>query len=613
MMGIVRQAHKWIGLVLGFQLALWMLSGLGMAILPHDKVSGEHRKAEHAETASLDSTRDEVRLPPAVNDRAIRKIRLRTFNGRPVYETVATDGNSLLDAETGRPIVIDEALAIEIARSDYSGPGRISKAIYVATPTLAIRNHAASAWRINFNDPERTSIYVSTATGQVMERRNNYWRIFDTLWMLHIMDYQNRSNFNNPLVVISALVVFWLGLSGIVLWWDSFRRHDFDLVAKWRNRKKRLTLSLTDSEGGAVRAFDARPLQSLYAAMEEQGYPLPSSCGGGGTCGLCRVRISPETPITPADRRQIPESELGSGYRLACQHRVDTALSVILPHGLLDAKTFTGTIVSSEFIAPDMYELRIALPEPLAFRAGSYVQVEIPPFRSHLDQLDLPETVRGQWQASGTAKAFGTDTPLHRTYSLANSPGELGSDILLNIRLALAKPDTSGVPVGIGSAYLSTLGQGDTVRLRGPFGDFHVSDDDKEIVFIGGGAGIAPIRSMIHDQLASRNRTSKVSFWYGARTQEDIVYKEEFEHLLDTCPNFSWHVALSHLNETDAWPGKRGWIHEIVRDQYLASHPDIAQCRFYVCGPPPMLEAVLMLLNSLGVSEERIAFDDFGN
>lgn len=610
---IVRRVHKWIGLILGLQLALWMLSGLGMAILPHDKVSGDHRRAEHAEPFALELANDQLQRPTSVKAGNIRQIRLRIFEDRPVLETITSDGVELLDISNGQAIIIDEALAAKIASHDYAGPGTISKAVYVPKSTLEIRNHTAPAWRVNFNDPERTSIYVSATNGKIMERRNLYWRVFDIFWMLHIMDYQNRSSFNHPLIVISALVVFWMGVSGILLWWDSFRRHDFNLLAKWRNRNNALTLSVVDSEGGAIKAVHVKPLQSLYAAMEGHGYPLPSSCGGGGTCGLCRVRISPETPISAADRRQIPDQEIQEGYRLACQHRVDTDLSVILPHGLLDAKTFSGTIVSSSFIAPDLCELRMTLPESLDFRAGSYVQAEIPSFESHLDKLDLPETVRAQWQQSGTAKQFGTDKTVYRTYSLANSPGELGKDILLNVRLALAKPDTSGVPVGIGSAYLASLSPGDTLLLRGPFGDFHIDDDDAEIVFIGGGAGIAPLRSMIRDQLSSHGRTSKVSFWYGARTQDNIVYKEEFDQLAENCPNFSWHIALSNLGKDDNWTGDRGWIHDIVHEQYLASHPNVQMCRFYVCGPPAMLEAVLKLLKSLNIPEERVAFDDFGN
>lgn len=614
MMTFVRQAHKWIALILGIQLVLWMVSGLGMAILPHDKVVGEHRRADVNDVQPLRALADGplgATEAPRADD--FRQIRLRSLNGRAVFDTVTADGSVLTDAVTGEILTVDEQLATEIALKDYSGPGEITGANLMPDSTLEIRDHAPPAWRVDFSDLERTSIYVSASDGEILERRNNYWRAFDVFWMIHIMDYVSRSSFNHPLIILSALVVLWLGISGIALWWDSFRRNDFNVVGKWRSRNHTFALSLADSEGGALRTVEARPMQSLFAAMGDQGYPLPSTCGGGGTCGLCRVRIGPDLPVLPADRRQIPDSELNAGYRLACQHQVTAPLSVTLPHGLMDAEEVEGVILSSTFITPDMYELRIALPGPLDFRAGSYMQIEIPPYRSDLNDLDLPGHVTEEWEKSGTAGTFGTEELLYRTYSLANAPKEFGNEIILNIRLALAKSGTPGVPVGLGSAFLMSRHPGEKVQLRGPFGDFHVLDEDEEIVFIGGGAGIAPIRSIIIDELSRKGRTARMSFWYGVRTQDHIVYGEDFDRLEQTHPNFSWQVALSDPSSSHDWTGPRGLIHEIVRDRYLTSHPDIGKCSFYVCGPPAMLEAVLKLLKSLGVPKERIAFDDFGN
>lgn len=613
-MTIIRKAHKWIALILGIQLVLWMISGLGMAILPHDRVVGEHHRSVSAGPVPLlDLSDGQTRGPAVVSGAEVSQIRLHNLNSRAVFETVMQDGSVLTDAVTGEIVTVDEKLAREIALNDYSGPGQIVKARLLTENTLEFRNHQTQAWRIDFSDSDHTTIYVSAENGKILERRNNYWRVFDVFWMLHIMDYQDRSSFNHPLIIISALIVVWLGFSGIALWWDSFRRSDFAIIRKWKIRNKTFALSLTDSEGGPVRTVRARPMQSLFAAMADEGYPLPSTCGGGGTCGLCRVKIGTDLPVLPADRRQIPQTELDDGYRLACQHRVEAPLAVSLPHGLLDAKELVGKVVSSTFITPDMYELRLSLPGPLDFRAGSYIQVEVPPYQAHLDEVDLPASVKANWEASGSARTVGCDEPVHRTYSLANAPGELGKDVILSIRLALAQAGSDSAPAGVGSAYLASLTTGDTVQLRGPFGDFHVEEDAAELVFIGGGAGIAPIRSMIIDELATQTRARTITFWYGARTREHIVYEEDFERLANDHSNFSWYVALSDVSEADGWPGSRGLIHEIFRDQYLASHPDIASCRFYICGPPAMLEAVLSLLASLGVPKDRIAFDDFGN
>ena len=614
MMAIIRQGHKWIALILGIQLALWMLSGLGMAILPHSKVVGHHHKAAPAAPTPLSELAGaEIGQPDALGRGDIREIRLKNLNGRAVFETVTPDGSTLGEAVTGNTIIVSEALAGDIALKDYSGPGEISRTRLLTESTLEIRDHAPPAWRIDFSDPEQTSLYVSASNGEILERRNSYWRTFDVFWMVHIMDYVSRSSFNHPLIILTALVVLWLGFSGIALWWDSFRRNDFNVIGRWRLRKHTFALALSDSEGGTIRTVDARPMQSLFTAMGTEGYPLPSTCGGGGTCGLCRVRIGPALPIFPADRRQIPDAELEEGYRLACQHQITSPLSVTLPHGLLDATDIKAVVVSSTFITPDMYELCLSLPTPLDFRAGSYVQVEIPPFTSCLDELDLPDQVKAQWERSGAAKTFGTNVPVFRTYSLANAPGEFGNKVMLSIRLALPKIGMMDVPVGVGSAFLLTRKSGDTLHLRGPFGDFHINEDADEIIFIGGGAGIAPIRSMILDQLKVKRTSSRISFWYGARTQEHLAYQEDLEELVAAYPNFSWHVALSDAPETDTWSGPRGLIHELVRDQCITSHPDLDACSFYICGPPPMLAAVLSLLKSLNVPDSRIAFDDFGN
>lgn len=611
---LIRKAHKWIALLLGIQLALWMLSGLGMALLPHDKVAGAHRQSAPEDPLPLAGLApDPVAMPTLPQGTDVRQITLQPLHGMLVYRIETEDGVILSDAVTGAPIGIGEDLAIAIAKSDYSGPGTVKKAEYLSESTLETRNHSDPTWRIDFSDAEATAIYVSAATGEILERRNNYWRAFDVFWMLHIMDYQNRTDFNHPLIVIAALIVLWLGVSGIALWWDSFRTRDFNLTRRWLHRNHNIPLSLVDSEGTALKKVETRPLRSLFSTMEDLGYPLPSTCGGGGTCGLCRVKVSSDWPIVPADRRQIPETELEAGYRLACQHTIEAPVTVTLPHGLLDAADLDGRVVSATFLTPDMYELRLVLPSPLDFRAGSYLQVEVPPFQSHLDKLPLPPTTKSQWETSGTDRTFGTDQNVYRTYSLANAPGEFGNEIILNIRLALAKPDKAGVPVGLGSAYLTSLNRGDKVRLRGPFGDFRVDEEAEELVFIAGGAGIAPIRSMIIDQLRRKKTSRPISFWYGVRTPDHVVYEEDFKSLGDLHQNFSWHVAISDLSEHLDWTGQRGMIHETLRDQFLARHPDLGSCSFYICGPPAMLTATLELLESFEVSKDRIAFDDFGS
>lgn len=613
----VRALHRWIGLVLGVQLLLWMLSGLVMGLLPHHLVSGKHYHNAEAEPVPLEQL--PVGLKPAETKLAafsgepVLSISLKEFEHTSVYRVVRASGATLHDAQTAQIIQISEGVARRVATADYSGPGKITSISRLEQPTLAMRAHKAPAWRVDFDDAESTSLYISANDGRVLERRNTYWRIFDVFWMLHIMDYQERTNFNNALIIIASLVLLWMAISGLLLWGDSFQREDFALIAKWRARTHRYNMNILDSEGGAHKTLFVQPLQTLFESMAAEGLPLPSSCGGGGTCGLCRVRIEPSMKITAADRRRIPQSELDQGYRLACQHRIGSNATLTLPHGLLEAKQYEGRIVASSFVTPFICEIRIRLKgdETKSFRAGSYVQMRIPPFHSSLEQLDIPQQVRSFWHSSKAPTNFGTECELFRTYSISSAPGELGRDIALIVRMAMPKPDILGVPIGVGSAYLASLKVGNQLAFRGPLGNFRVHESCPELVFIGGGAGMGPLRSMIVDQLSNRKSTRTMSFWYGARTADDLFYTELFTQLEAKHTNFSWRAALSET-AVEASPHEHGFIHDVVREQFLKDHPDLKRCSFHICGPPPMLEAVLHLLQEFQIAPEKIAFDDFG-
>ncbi len=617
-MSSIRSIHKWIAITLGLQLFLWMLSGLVMGLLPHDLVRGDHFRRLAPPVTSIswtskmvDRTSLQIGSPP---EASIESISLATFDGHTVYRVVTTEGVHLEDAGTGLVISIDELLARKLAAADYSGPGAIAAVQRLDEVTLAIRRRQAPVWKVDYDDRENTSLYISARDGAVLERRNTYWRIFDFVWMLHIMDYTGRSNFNNVLVITTALILLWLGATGLILWWDSFRREDFALVSNFRKRNLRHKFKILENEGSENKTVYMRSTITLFQGLAAEGYALPSSCGGGGNCGLCRVRISSGVKISPADRRQIPDIELQQGYRLACQHRIDADATITLPHGLLNSPTFYATVARTRFVTPYICEIRLALSGKvtLDFRAGSYLQIEVPVFESSLDQLPIPEVVRNFWLESGVPVQFGTDEIVRRAYSIANAPSEMNGELLLNVRLALPNPDIPGVPVGIGSAYLAGLRAGDSVSLRGPFGDFAIREDSDDMIFVGGGAGMAPLRSMIVDQLKMRGSTNRMSFWYGARTTSDTLYKEEMESLADRHNHFSFHVALSDVQDDETWNGMTGFISQVLKERLLDSHPDLGRCSFYVCGPTAMLCAVKEALDEMGVSPNRIAFDDFG-
>lgn len=352
----------------------------------------------------------------------------------------------------------------------------------------------------------------------------------------------------------------------------------------------------------------------MFDALAAEDIHLPSTCGGGGTCGLCRVRMTPVPVATAADLRQIPASEIETGYRLACQHQSDVAQEIIVASDLLSAQDFEAEVVSSRFVTPFICELRLRPPsgELLTFRPGSYMQVTIPPYSTTLSALaNLPQPLKNAWAESHALHQVGTEETLHRTYSMANAPEELGADFMLNVRAALPQNGSVGVPVGAGSAYMCGLKAGDMVKLRGPFGDFALKDTTCEKIFIGGGAGMAPLRSMIMHALRNQRENTSMTFWYGARTSADIYYQETFESLEKVHPNFNWYVALSEATSTDR-QGYTGMIHEVVRREYLEGHKTLDECDFYLCGPPKMLEATLAMLKEMGVDDTRIDFDDFG-
>ncbi|WP_286829178.1 MULTISPECIES: NADH:ubiquinone reductase (Na(+)-transporting) subunit F [Kordiimonas] len=618
-MNLMRVTHKWVGLLLGLQLMLWMLSGFMMSWFEHDQVEGHHlRKHVHAEPAGL------AALGPFANEREVlvqvsgsdvlKGVTMDLFQGKPIYKVRTETGTRMFDARTAQPVIIDAEKAREIAVADYAGNGTVKNVTPITAPTMETRESVGPGWRVDFDDEENSSFYLSAETGRIWERRQDTWRLFDIFWMLHIMDYENRKDFNNMFVILSGWIVLWLALTGVIMLVENFRRGDFNLVAAVRQRGDARKLLVSDDGSHFEREVISRGRKTLFDALAAEDIHLPSTCGGGGTCGLCRVRMAPAPVATAADLRQIPASEIEAGYRLSCQHQSDSTEKITVASDLLSARDFEAEVVATRFVTPFICELRLRplSGEAPAFRPGSYMQVTIPPYSRTLASLkNLPQPLKDAWAESHVLHEVGTEETLHRTYSMANAPEEFGADFLLNVRVALPQNGDVAVPVGAGSAYMCSLEVGEKVTLRGPFGDFALKDNAREKVFIGGGAGMAPLRSMIMHALRNQGEKTPMTFWYGARTSADVYYQETFETLERLHPNFNWYVALSEAANTD-WQGYTGMIHEVVRREYLEGHKALHECDFYLCGPPKMLEATLAMLKEMGVDDARIDFDDFG-
>jgi Na+-transporting NADH:ubiquinone oxidoreductase subunit F len=343
---------------------------------------------------------------------------------------------------------------------------------------------------------------------------------------------------------------------------------------------------------------------------------LSSACGGGGTCGQCRIKvIAGGGDILPTEEPHFVRREVREGYRLACQVTVKQDLAVDIPRERFGAKKLQCEVLSNPNVATFIKELTLKLPEGenVAFRAGGFMQVIAPPYRVKYRDFDIPERFRPDWERFRFFDLeAASDEEVFRAYSMASYPGEKGR-LIFNVRIATPPPERLDLPPGTVSSWLFGLKPGDRVAVFGPFGEFYAKDTDADMVFVGGGAGMAPMRSHIFDQLKRLRSRRKITFWYGARSLQEAFYVEEFDRLAAEHDNFEWHLALSNPLPEDNWTGLTGFIHLVLYEQYLKDHPAPEDCEYYLCGPPPMLYATLKLLEELGVERDNILYDDFGS
>ncbi len=353
----------------------------------------------------------------------------------------------------------------------------------------------------------------------------------------------------------------------------------------------------------------------LLGALGDAKIFVSSACGGGGTCGVCRVKVfEGGGGILPTETSHITKREAREGYRLSCQVAVKQDMKIEIPDEVFGVKKWECTVRSNHNVATFIKELVLELPqdEYVDFRAGGYIQILCPPYEHAFKDFDIEERFRNDWDRLNLWELVSkVNAPLERAYSMANYPEERGI-IMLNIRIATPPPRTQNVPPGKMSSYLFGLKPGDKVTISGPFGEFFARDTDNEMVFIGGGAGMAPMRSHIFDQLGRLKSTRKMSFWYGARSRREMFYVDDFNKLAAAYDNFEWHVALSDPLQDDDWKGYTGFIHSVLYHEYLKTHPAPEDCEYYLCGPPMMNAAVIRMLLDQGVERENIMLDDFG-
>ncbi len=353
----------------------------------------------------------------------------------------------------------------------------------------------------------------------------------------------------------------------------------------------------------------------LLQSLANAGLFLPSACGGGGTCAQCKCVVEEGGgAMLPTEEGHFTKREARDGWRLSCQTPVKENMVIEVPEDVFGVKQWECTVEANPNVATFIKELTLKLPEGenVDFRAGGYVQLECPPHHVKFKDFDIEEKFRGDWERFGFFELESKVTePVMRAYSMANYPEEVGI-VKFNIRIATPPPGAKDIPPGIMSSYVFSLKPGDTITVYGPFGEFFAKDTDAEMVFIGGGAGMAPMRSHIFDQLRRIKTDRKITFWYGARSLREMFYHEEYDQLQEENENFEWHVALSDPQPEDNWEGPTGFIHNVLYDMYLKDHPAPEDCEYYMCGPPMMNAAVIKLLKDLGVEDENIMLDDFG-
>ena len=360
---------------------------------------------------------------------------------------------------------------------------------------------------------------------------------------------------------------------------------------------------------------------SLLQALSDEKVFVPSACGGGGSCGTCKGKVlSGGGSILPTELAHISRKMAADHYRLFCQVKVREDMEIEIPKEFFGIKKWKCTVVSNRNVATFIKELVLQLPEgeTLDFRSGGYIQIDIPACTVPFAAIEVDGQYRADWQRMGLFNlTMKNSSNTVRAYSMANYPAE-NQIVMLNVRIATPpfnrkKGAFEKVNPGVASSYIHNLKPGDEVVVSGPYGEFFVEEGRGEMMFIGGGAGMAPMRSHIFHQFKTLHTHRKTTFWYGGRSLQELFYQSDFEEIERKNPNFSFHIALSDPQPEDHWTGATGFIHQVIYDQYLKDHPVPEDIQYYICGPPLMLQAVLKMLDSLGVSPENIHYDDFGS
>ncbi|MEG1498299.1 MAG: NADH:ubiquinone reductase (Na(+)-transporting) subunit F [Bacteroidales bacterium] len=386
-------------------------------------------------------------------------------------------------------------------------------------------------------------------------------------------------------------------------------------------RKKLVPQGKVQLEINGEKTLEVEAGNTLLSTLASQKIYLPSACGGKGSCGLCRCKVTEGGgSILPSEQGFFSRKEQADNWRLSCQVKLRNDIKIDIPPSIFGIKKWECEVVSNRNVATFIKEFVVKLPEGenLNFRSGGYIQIDVPACVVDYKNIEVEPAFRSDWDKMKMWDLkMKNPEPVFRAYSMANHPAE-GNRIMLNVRIATPPFDRKKggfmkVNPGVCSSYIFSLKPGDKITISGPYGEFFVQDTQREMMFIGGGAGMAPMRSHIFDQFESKHTQRKASFWYGGRSKKELFYMDDFEKIQKENPNFSFHVALSEPLPEDNWTGYTGFIHQVILDNYLKNHPEPEEIEYYLCGPLPMTNAIVKMLENLGVPDNMIRFDNFGN
>ena len=407
------------------------------------------------------------------------------------------------------------------------------------------------------------------------------------------------------LIVLLSFLIFTLVIMSLVL--------IITTLEKYLIPQGNIKIEINSDESKAI---ETKTGGTLLSVLSYAGIYLPSACGGGGTCAMCKCQVQDGAgDILPTEISHFTRKEIKDKWRLSCQIKVKDNLKITVPDEMFSIQKFECTVRSNKNVATFIKELVLDIDgaNQLDFQAGGYIQIYVPPYECNFKDFQIDKDYTDIWDQFNVWKYKAkNEEEIFRAYSMANHPAE-GNMIMLNIRIATPPPDRDDLPPGICSSYTFNLKAGDKVMISGPYGDFFQKKTDKEMLFIGGGAGMAPLRSHIFDLFHTQKTNRKVSYWYGARSLREMFYRDEFETIEKKFHNFKFNVALSEPIAEDNWKGSIGFIHQVLLDEYLSKHPDPTEIEYYLCGPPMMLSSAQKMLYDLGVEKEMIAFDDFGS